>query len=105
MNETLIRRHLSGVRAEILDIIHDRCAATRDELILSWSKQHPSVADARGKRAPRVIDQLLWQLQNLEWIARADDHFVLTRLGQQARDFARVHRGGPCHRRPIDCRL
>lgn len=89
MNDALIRRYLSGVRAEVLDIVDEKNDATRDEIVLVWSKRHPVTAGARAPRARRVVDQLVWQLENLEWIDRRGDRFVVTRLGRHARDLGR----------------
>ena len=90
MNDASIRRHLSGVRVQILDMFDEHPNATRDRIILAWSTRHPAVFRTGVQRAPRIVDQLLWQLLNLEWITRVDDYFVLTPLGRHARELART---------------
>ncbi|WP_040568923.1 hypothetical protein [Microbacterium yannicii] len=88
----MIRRHLSGTRVLLLDIIDAQPGLDRNQLVLQWSKRRTSVSERVAARVPRMIDQLLWELENLDWVTRRDGRFAATELGQRARSFAHADR-------------
>ena len=92
MNDATIRRHLSGTRVLLLELIHDGEGIDRDQLILLWLKRRPAVSERVAARTPRTIDQLLWELQNLGWVGRTGRRYGVTGLGERARGFARTDR-------------
>lgn len=92
MNDAMIRRHLSGTRVLLLDIISDGSGLDRDQLILLGLKRRPAVSERVAARVPRMIDQLLWELENLEWVTRTGRRYGVTQLGERVRGFARTDR-------------
>ncbi len=92
MNDAMIRRHLSGTRVLLLDIIDAEDTPDREQLVLRWLKRRPAVSERVAARVPQMIDQLLWEVENLEWVKRVGARYSLTALGARARGSARADR-------------
>jgi hypothetical protein len=92
MNDAMIRRHLSGTRLLLLDMIGAGSALDREQLLSLWRKRRPAVPERAAVRVPRMVDQLLWEVENLEWVKRVAGGYILTELGERARSLSHADR-------------
>lgn len=88
MDESTIRRYSSDARILILDIIDEDHATDAGQISVAWQARRTSMPDAQAQRLPRVVGQLLWQLENLEWVRRHGEQLVVTGLGRKAQALA-----------------
>lgn len=87
MDDAVIRRHLSASRVAMLELVRESHLASRDEILSAWSQAFGGIGRGAGWNA-RAVDQLLWQLENLEWIASRDGGFEVADAGQRALEVA-----------------
>lgn len=92
MHDTLIRRHLSAVRVLVLNIIADEQPVSAEGIVAEWASRHPGLVPRHRAALPRMSGQILWRLENLEWVERADSGFHLTDLGARARKIGLLDR-------------
>ena len=85
MHDTLIRRHLSAVRTLVLEIVGDKQPVSAGMIIAEWASRHPELTPRHRAALPRMTGQILWRLENLEWVESADGGYRLNDLGAQAR--------------------
>ncbi|WP_439592661.1 hypothetical protein [Microbacterium sp.] len=84
MADTEIRRHLSAVRSLVLAIISENQPMSPESIAAEWASRHPELAARHRSALPRMTGQILWRLENLEWVRRQHDAIVLTDLGMRA---------------------
>lgn len=94
MDESTIRRFSSDARILILDIIDEEHATDVGQVTVAWQARQPSMRYAQAHRLPRVVGQLLWQLENLEWVRRHGEQLMVTGLGRKAQALARRAQSG-----------
>lgn len=87
MEYAVIRRHLSASRVAMLELVRESHPASRDEILSAWSHAFRGISRSADWNA-RAVDQLLWQLENLGWIASRDGGFEVTDAGQRALEVA-----------------
>ncbi|WP_439591851.1 hypothetical protein [Microbacterium sp.] len=87
MEYAVIRRHLSASRVAMLELVQESHPASRDEILSAWTHVLGGIGRGADWNA-RAVDQLLWQLENLEWIAGRDGEFEVTGVGQRALEVA-----------------
>lgn len=85
MDDALIRRHSSAVRALVMDIIADNQPISADSIAAEWASRHPDLSPRHRSAVPRMSRQILWRLENLEWVVCTDTGYRLTALGARAR--------------------
>ncbi|GAA1938342.1 hypothetical protein GCM10009775_33050 [Microbacterium aoyamense] len=87
MDDAVIRRHLSASRVAMLELVRESHCASRDEILSAWSHAFRGISRGADWNT-RAVDQLLWQLENLEWIAGRDGGFEVTDAGQRTLEVA-----------------
>lgn len=89
MGDAEIRRHLTGLRRRVLNIIADH-GVVDAQGVLRGIAENPDELSARHREAlPRAAADVLWRLDRLGWIERAPGGVRLTALGERARNMAR----------------
>lgn len=81
-----IRRHLTGVRRTVLTIVADHGPISLDDIAVEWARQHPTISPRHRSALPRMSGQVLWRLENLGWVARRRDQYLLTAEGHRVHD-------------------
>lgn len=85
MDDALIRRHSSAVRALVMEIIADKQPISAEAIVATWASRHPELSPRHRSALPRMTRQILWRLENLEWVKCVDTGYRLTDLGARAR--------------------
>ncbi|MCR2827462.1 hypothetical protein [Microbacterium sp. zg.Y909] len=84
--QTHVRRHLTGVRRRVLQIIAACGPITVDEIAVEWAAAQPSMPERQKDGLPRMASQVVWRLENLGWISRHGDGYVATPAGRDLVD-------------------
>lgn len=90
MTEVDVARHLTGVRALVLQILSAAGPLTREGILHEWERRRPDLGAGHRDRLPRMRDETLWRLTNLGWIAREGAEYHLTGAGESALRCART---------------
>lgn len=88
MDDTQIRRHLTGVRRLVLDIVAAEGPVATGRIVTVWAARHPTPNSRHRQALPRMAAETLWRLENLEWVVACPDGYRLTPLGERARSTA-----------------
>ncbi|MEV8371052.1 hypothetical protein [Microbacterium sp. NPDC064584] len=81
-----IRRHLTGVRRTVLAIVANHGPISLDDIAIEWARQHLTISRRHRFALPRMSGQVLWRLENLGWVARRGDQYLLTAEGRRVHD-------------------
>lgn len=57
MEDAIIRRHLSSVRALVLDIVDTEDAPDRDRIAAAWQRRRPCISGSHAQRLPYMSDK------------------------------------------------
>lgn len=90
MSEIDVARHLTAVRALVLQILPAAAAPTRESILREWERRRPGLDAGHRDRLPRMLDETLWRLMNLGWVAREGTGYRLTGSGESALRCART---------------
>lgn len=80
------RRHLNAVRRLVLEILAEGPLATRDEVAARWAERKPQLTPRHQDALPRMAGEILWRLENLGWVERADGVYRVTDSGRAIAD-------------------
>lgn len=89
MSDIDVARHLTAVRALVLQILSAMGPLTREGILCEWERRRPYLGAGHRERLPRMRDETLWRLTNLGWVARKGAEYHLTNDGEIALRCAR----------------
>lgn len=84
MSEVDVAQHLTATRALVLQILSGAAAPTREGILREWERRRPGLVAGHRDRLPRMLDETLWRLINLGWVAREGTGYRLTGAGESA---------------------
>jgi len=68
-----------------MEIIAEGKPVSAESIVAEWASRHPELSPRHRSALPRMTQQILWLLENLEWVGCTDTGFRLTDLGARAR--------------------
>jgi len=96
MEATTDRRHLTGTRALVLDILADAGPLTSEQIVTRWTARRPDMSARHRQQLPRMLSEILWRLTNLEWVIYDGQRYRITSAGTQMRaHLSAPHDTGP----------
>jgi NADPH-dependent 2,4-dienoyl-CoA reductase/sulfur reductase-like enzyme len=78
MDDAQIRRNLTGARRLVLDVISEAKPVTTSRIEAAWAKAQPAMKPRHCEGIPRMVAQILWRLENLEWVTTTADGYRIT---------------------------
>jgi hypothetical protein len=83
-DERLAFRHLSEPRRRVLEVLSACGPGTPGGIAECWIDRALDGTDRYAGRLPGMVSQLLWKLENLNWVTEREGNFEITTDGSMA---------------------
>jgi hypothetical protein len=80
----LVRRHLSEPRRRVLEALSACGPRTTGGIAECWIDRAFDGTDRYAGRLPGMVSQLVWKLENLNWVTESEGTYAITADGSKA---------------------